>query len=96
MSPITTVWMYAVVLDDTVPFDVAKFAEHLMDYNVQTRPFFLGMHEQPVYRNKGFFKGEPYPVTERIARLGLYLPSGQAITDDQIEKVIDAVRKTLS
>jgi len=59
-------------------------------------PLLLGMHEQPVYRNMGFFKGEPYPVTEHIARRGLYLPSGQAITDNQIEKVIDAVRRNLS
>lgn len=91
----TSVWMYAVVLDDSVPFDAAGLAERLMDYGVQTRPFFLGMHEQPVYRNMGFFKGELYLVTERIARRGLYLPSGQAISDNQIEKVIDAIRKTL-
>lgn len=92
----TSVWMYAIVLDDSVPFDAAEFAERLSKHNVQTRPFFLGMHEQPVYRNMGLLKGESYPVTERIARRGLYLPSGQAITDDQIEQVIDAVRKTLS
>lgn len=92
----TSVWMYAVVLDDSVPFDAVEFATRLMDYGVQTRPFFLGMHEQPVYKNMGFFKGELYPVTERIARRGLYLPSGQAITDNQIKKVIQAVRKTLS
>ena len=91
----TSVWMYAVVLDDTVPFDATEFATRLMDCGVQTRPFFLGMHEQPVYRNKGFFKGELYPVTERISQRGLYLPSGQAITNNQIEKVIDAVREVL-
>lgn len=92
----TSVWMYAIVLDDSVPFDAAELAARLIDQGVQTRPFFLGMHEQPVYRNMGFFKGEPYPVTERIARRGLYLPSGQGITDNQIQTVIQAVSKTLS
>ena len=92
----TTVWMYAILLDDSVPFDAAEFAKRLMDYGVQTRPFFLGMHEQPVYKNMVFFKGEVHPVTERIARRGLYLPSGQAITDNQIQTVIQAVSKTLS
>jgi len=92
----TSVWMYAIVLEDSIPFDAAEFAGRLMDFDVQSRPFFLGMHEQPVYRKMGFFGGETFPVTERIARRGLYLPSGQAITDDQIETVIKAVRKTLS
>jgi len=92
----TSVWMYGIVLNDSVGFDAKEFAGRLMDFGVQSRPFFLGMHEQPVYRKMGLFRGEAYPVTERIARRGLYLPSGQAITDYQIETVIQAVRKTLS
>jgi len=88
----STVWMYAIVLDDHAPFAAAEFARRLQEQGVQTRPFFLGMHEQPVYHRLGLFKNTHLPVTERIARLGLYLPSGQAITDEQIEKVIKAVR----
>jgi len=92
----TSVWMYAIVLDDSVSFDAPEFVGRLMDFDVQSRPFFLGMHEQPVYRKMGYFMDQALPVTEHIARRGLYLPSGQAITDDQIETVIKAVRKTLS
>jgi perosamine synthetase len=92
----SSVWMYAIVLDDVVPFDNRDFAEHLQTLGIQTRPFFLGMHAQPVYRDMGLFASENYPVTERIARRGLYLPSGQAITDEQIDTVIRAVRSVLS
>ena len=93
----TSVWMYGIVLNDSVGFDAMEFARRLMDYGVQTRPFFLGMHEQPVYRKMGLFsRNEAYPVTELIARRGLYLPSGQAITDDQVEKVIEVIRNILS
>ena len=48
---------------------------------VETRPFFLGMHEQPALHRLGLFAGESYPVAERIARQGLYLPSGLTLTD---------------
>lgn len=92
----TSVWMYAIVLDDSVPFDAFTFAKKLNDLGVQTRPFFLGMHEQPVYRDMGFFLDDSCPVTERISRRGLYLPSGQAITDEQIQEVIKSIRKVLS
>jgi perosamine synthetase len=53
------------------------------------------MHEQPVFQNMGLFLDEHYPVAERIARQGLYLPSGLMISEDQIDQTCDAVRQTL-
>jgi perosamine synthetase len=76
--------------------DAIEFARRLRDEGVETRPFFLGMHEQPALLDRGLFAGERYPVTERIARQGLYLPSGLALTDDQIDQVCAAVRRTLA
>jgi len=85
-------WMYGVVLEDAIPIDAQKFALLLTKRGVQTRPFFLGMHEQPVFHRMGLFLHEHYPVCERISRRGLYLPSGQAITDEQIDDVCRAIR----
>ena len=89
-------WMYAVVLDQAAGFDAVEFARRLKNEGVETRPFFLGMHEQPALRELGYFSGERYPVTERIARQGLYLPSGLALTDGQIDQVCAAVRRALA
>lgn len=88
----STVWMYAVVLRDEVPFDAVEFAARLTQRGVQTRPFFCGLHEQQLYRERGLVPEATLPVTERIYRRGLYLPSGQAITDSQIEQVIRTVK----
>jgi len=92
----SSVWMYAVLLKDDAPLEAHEFARRLLNEGVQTRPFFKGMHEQPVYRRMGLFRDDRFAVTERISRRGLYLPSGQAITDNQIDAVIRAVRKVLS
>lgn len=89
-------WMYGVVLDESTNMDAVDFANRLQALGVQTRPFFLGMHEQPVFLERGLFRGEPYPVAERIARQGLYLPSGLALTEAQLEQVCDTVRKVLA
>jgi perosamine synthetase len=89
-------WMYSVVLSDDVPFDAVEFAKLLQQRGVQTRPLFLGMHEQPVFHERGLHLNERYPVTERLARRGLYLPSGLTLTIEQIDAVSDAVRKILS
>lgn len=88
-------WMCGLVLDDDVAFDAAEFAVQLRAYGIDTRPFFLGMHEQPVLRSKGLFDGEVYPVSERLARRGLYVPSGLTLTEQQIDYVAAAVREVL-
>jgi perosamine synthetase len=89
-------WMYGVVLDDEVPFDAVEFAARLRARGVDTRPLFLGMHEQPVLRGRGLFANERYPVTERLARRGLYLPSGLTLTEAQVDEVSSAVHAVLA
>ena len=89
-------WMYGVVLDERTEMNATQFASKLREYGVETRPFFLGMHEQPVFHKRGLFIKERYPVAERIARQGLYLPSGLALTEDQLSRVCEAVREILS
>jgi perosamine synthetase len=88
-------WMYGLVLHDHVPLEAVAFAKELRSRGVDTRPLFLGMHEQPVLRDKGLFHGEAYPVTERLARRGLYVPSGLTLTEGQIDEVSAAVRDVL-
>lgn len=89
-------WMYGLVLDEKTGMDAVAFAKKLDALDVQTRPFFLGMHEQPVFWDRGLFKGEHYPVAESIAKQGLYLPSSLALTEDQLDEVCKVVKKVLS
>jgi perosamine synthetase len=86
-------WVYGLVLDDEVPFDAKEAMQRLGKRGIGTRPFFWPMHEQPVFRKMGLFVDEKYPVAERIARRGFYIPSGLALTDGQMEQVVDAMRK---
>ena len=88
-------WMYGIVLNESTGLDAVQFAHKLKDKGVETRPFFLGMHEQPVFLNMGLFQNEKYPVAEHIARQGLYLPSGLTLSEEQLDKVCNAVRKVL-
>ena len=86
----STFWMYGVVLKGA-DRSAADLAGTLLDCGVQTRPFFLGMHEQPAFHRMGLFRGEEYPVTDMLGRQGLYLPSGTALTESQVDEVSAAV-----
>lgn len=88
-------WVYGIVLDESTGLDAAALAARLGQRGIETRPFFLGMHEQPVFRRMGLFDGEHYPVAERLARQGLYLPSGLTISDGQISEVAAALKACL-
>jgi perosamine synthetase len=89
-------WVYSILLGEERQLDAVSFASALREKGIETRPFFLGMHEQPVFHEMGLFKSEHYPVTERIARKGLYVPSGLAITEHQVKTVCDAVCEILT
>jgi len=89
-------WMYGIVLAEEAGIDAGILGRRLSDLGVQVRPFFVGMHDQPVFLERGMFADEIYPVSDRLSRLGLYLPSGLAITEEQQIMVANAVCKALS
>ncbi len=89
-------WVYGVVLDDDLPLDADALATRLAAQGIGTRPFFWPMHEQPVFRRMGLFNSDYHPVAERLARRGLYLPSGVAITEAQVDTVCTTLRDALT
>jgi perosamine synthetase len=89
-------WMYGIVLGDSIRMDAAELGARLKEQGIDSRPFFMGMHEQPVLRQLGLFSGETYRVTERIARRGLYLPSGLGLKESEIDQVCEALKRCLA
>jgi perosamine synthetase len=89
-------WMYGVVLRDQVPFGAVELGARLDRVGIETRPYFLGMHEQPALHRLGLFVGERYPVAERLSRRGLYLPSSPTLDDASLDRIASAVTAALS
>jgi perosamine synthetase len=89
-------WMYGIVMSEERGMGADEFSHRLRELGVETRPFFLGMHEQPAFHERGLFVNERYPRAERLSRQGLYLPSGLALTEHQLARVCDAVHEVLS
>jgi perosamine synthetase len=86
-------WVFGVMLDETAGVDAAGLARRLESFGIETRPFFTGLHEQPALQT--YQTGDPYPVSEALARRGLYLPSGVPLTDPQVDEVCARVRQCL-
>lgn len=88
-------WVYGLVLDDALALDAEEAMRRLAAKGIGCRPFFWPMHEQPVLQQMGLFKGERYPVAERLARRGFYLPSGLALQPAQQDQVAAALKEVL-
>lgn len=93
-------WMYAILVNDELGMTRDALCMKLKEKGIDTRDFFLPCHSQPAVAKA--MAGKPavvkamtdkstnnvaFPVTEDIANRGFYLPSGIAITDEQIEYV---------
>lgn len=89
-------WVYGLLLEEDIPVDNKAVQKLLAEEGIGSRTFFWCMHEQPVYQKQGLFQDEHYPNGEYLARKGLYIPSGLALTEEQMENVVTAVKKIMN
>jgi perosamine synthetase len=88
-------WMYAVLLTEEFPLTRDELRKKLFERGIDTRDFFYSVSAQPIaapFRTPG----RRFPVTERIAERGLYLPSGLALTQEQVDHVCSAIHAILA
>jgi len=50
-------WMYAIELSEDLGITAEQMAARLAERGIATRPFFLGLHEQPVFHRMGLISG---------------------------------------
>lgn len=81
-------WVYGIVLKESVKTDNQQMVKLLATEGIGARTFFWCMHEQPVYQKQGLFENEKYSNAEYLARKGFYIPSGLALTIEQMDTVI--------
>lgn len=88
-------WVYGIVLEKDIPVDNRTMQKLLAEEGIGTRTFFWCMHEQPVYCKAGLFAGEHYANAEYLARKGFYIPSGLALTEGQMDRVVCGIKKVM-
>ena len=89
-------WMYGIVLDHDDKINASDLALQLHSKGIQTRPFFLGMHQQPILQEMGFCNDEQFAVSDHLSQNGLYIPSGVALSEEQLNQVCDTLHEILN
>tara|TARA_A100001011_G_C14297069_1_gene838943 strand:- start:56 stop:1180 length:1125 start_codon:yes stop_codon:yes gene_type:complete len=91
----STFWMYGIVLKNK-KMTAKTLSRKLFDNKIETRPLFLGMHEQPIFKKMNLFNSDSYPNTEYLSKYGLYLPSGLRLNKSKIELICKTLKSILS
>jgi len=81
-------------VDILVPGREALFG-YLKEHNIGFRPIFPALHSQPAYLsyNKASQKKDKFPVAQKIAKEGLWLPSSSKLSDSQIKYICGKIKK---
>ncbi len=89
-------WVFGLVLDEELGMTGADAMKRLAGEGVGTRPFFYPMHQQPILHKMGAIAPSDHcPVSEGLYQRGFYIPSGMALTEEQIAIVAEKVRAVL-
>lgn len=86
-------WQYGIIVKNNSPISRNQLEKILTDHSIETRRFFVPMHQQPAFINLGLFKNEKYPIAEDLSKKGLCLPSGLAIKDSEIKYVCKIINQ---
>ncbi|MGB8952946.1 MAG: aminotransferase class I/II-fold pyridoxal phosphate-dependent enzyme [Candidatus Aminicenantales bacterium] len=86
-------WMYSVLVEKEFGLSRDDLMKRLKEEGIDTRTFFIPVHRQPVFTGQKEYQGLRFPVAEELSQKGFYLPSGLALTQSQIQKVCQAIKK---
>ena len=96
LSPHTTRVSWFVYVIRTAPgLNRDALAERLSELGIPVRPYFLPIHLQPYIAQAYGYRPGSFPVTEDLGERGLALPFSGVMTDEQIELVVDGIRKAV-
>lgn len=82
-------WMTAFILESEEIRD--ELRSYLRDQSIETRPTFFPIHTMPMYSSSFRL----LPVTDRIARSGLNLPSFPDISKSELQYIVDSIKRFL-
>ncbi|MBF0689110.1 MAG: aminotransferase class I/II-fold pyridoxal phosphate-dependent enzyme [Cellulomonas sp.] len=85
-------WLTCVTLDHTTGTDVAAVLARLDAAEIEARHLWKPMHLQPVFADRrSWLTG----VSERLFLTGITLPSGSALRDDEVSRVVETLQDAL-
>ena len=84
-------WLTCIIINpQEAGFTREDLRLRMEEENVETRPLWKPMHLQPVFADCPYYGDD---TAEKLFNNGLCLPSGPTLTNEDIQKVVDVIKK---
>ncbi|WP_332826992.1 aminotransferase class I/II-fold pyridoxal phosphate-dependent enzyme [Ramlibacter sp.] len=90
-----THWLSACTITPRSGMDSAELIRRLAGELIEARPLWKPMHLQPVFAQCGYFRHGAESVSDRLFAQGLCLPSGSNMSEAQVDRIVDTIRKVV-
>ena len=88
-------WVFGVLLKKNSRSKRDFLMRALLKNKIDTRPFFLSMNKQKIFKKMKIFSKSKMPNSEYLSNNGFYLPSGLGISDSEIRYVCTTLNQLL-
>lgn len=85
-------WLFCITVDRQLfGMNRDSLAARLIEHGIDTRPFFVCVHQMPPYHEHAVKLS--FPVAERLSEEGMNLPTFESMSDDTINYICAAVKE---
>jgi dTDP-4-amino-4,6-dideoxygalactose transaminase len=91
----STHWLTACTIEPQWGISSTDLIQRLAGELIEARPIWKPMHLQPVFAQYEYFNDGTASVSDRLFQQGVCLPSGSNITEAQIDRIVNTIRKIL-
>ena len=88
-------WVFGVLLKKNSRSKRDFLMRALLKNKIDTRPFFLSMNKQKIFKKMKIFSKSKMPNSEYLSNNGFYLPSGLGISNNEIRYVCNTLNQLL-
>jgi len=90
-------WLTVMTLDpETIKKNPFELVDYLEEQNIESRPVWKPMHLQPLFQGKKYYTHEENrSISDILFETGICLPSGTAMSQGDLERVMEAIREFL-
>ncbi|MCK5474029.1 MAG: UDP-4-amino-4,6-dideoxy-N-acetyl-beta-L-altrosamine transaminase [Candidatus Aenigmarchaeota archaeon] len=85
--------IYTILLDETI--DRNAFFKYIKNLNIGVNVHYIPIYKHTYYKNKFNFDKNDYPITENIFKRIITLPLFPSITEQDIEYIIECIKKAI-
>lgn len=92
----STNWLSVIIIEKISHNKIDEIIMNFAKQKIEVRPVWKPMHLQPLFKNELFYYKEAEPVSNHLFKHGLCLPSGSALKENDLDRIVSLLLKNIN